>query len=333
MEKIFSEFTQADETTTRKYGGTGLGLPISRHFCRYMGGDIVVESEVAIGSTFFARFPVIVEKKTNLPIILDDDEVLSTQETLALIENAPTVLLIDDDKTVHDILTRQLNREGFNVINAHNAETGLASARDRQPDIILLDVMMPETDGWSVLSTLKNDDDLSDIPVVMLSMVKNKSLGLSLGASDYLTKPVSREKLTGVLWRYIPNKESNNYDILIVEDDEDTRDLFAKTVEKEGWQARTADNGKTGLEAVSEKKPDLILLDIMMPEVDGIEFLTQLRARAEWQSVVVIAVTAKILTNEEKEFLNQQTERMLKKGENTPSDIVAQIRQTLRQTQ
>lgn len=329
MMKIFNEFTQADESTTRKYGGTGLGLPISRHFCRLMGGNIEVDSEPEKGSRFIVRFPAIVIpplSKTS-PILAEEDRI-ATREVPAVSANATTVLIIDDDETIHDLLNRQLGREGYYVVHANSGIQGLELARDHHPDVILLDVMMPIMDGWSVLTALKQDASLSNIPVIMLSMMKNKTLGFSLGASDYLTKPVERNTLINTLRRFVKDKEEQTH-ILIVEDDASTRDLFRRTVIKEGWVAETAENGRVALEAVAEKVPDVILLDLMMPEVDGLTFLAEIRSQPELQSTAVIAVTAKVLTEQEKAFLNQEAQYTLHKGETEPMDIVAQIRQVL----
>lgn len=327
--RIFQEFTQADSSTTRKYGGTGLGLPISRHFAQLMGGDIIVKSEEGKGSSFTIRVPVHVQPKT------------ATGEIAAITGPIPdiagkveglTVLVIDDDLDVHELLNRQLSREGFRVISATSGEDGLKKAKDFHPTIIALDVLMPSMDGWAVLQSLKLDAELRDIPVVMLSIMNDKSLGFAMGANDYLTKPVDRNTLVSVLKRHLPAGNKNR-NILIVEDDSNTQDLFLRTAQREGWTGRAADNGKVGLERIKEQIPELILLDLMMPEMDGFEFLTELRKEEKWREIPVIVVTAKNLTDEDMASLSETAQRIVQKGEFTPTNLVAEIRRILQNQQ
>ena len=317
IERVFDQFTQADETTTRKFGGTGLGLPISRHFAEMMGGEIIVTSVEGEGSTFLVRIPMIVEKAQGSVAqkAMQTQIDTSTNEIGIIDADAPTVLVIDDDLTVHDLLIRQLQREGLQLITAANGQIGLEQARKLQPDIIILDVMMPELDGWAVLTELKEDAEVSHIPVVMLSMVDDKARGISLGASDYLTKPIERKKLINAIKSFITIENEKDCDVLILEDEAATRELFERNIEKQGWKARTAENGLIGLTLMKEKAPDIILLDLMMPEMDGLEFLAEIRKNTEWQHIPVIAVTAKTLTIEDKQQLNAQAQRVLAKAE------------------
>jgi signal transduction histidine kinase/CheY-like chemotaxis protein len=323
--RVFQEFSQADSSTTRKYGGTGLGLPISRHFAQVMGGDIIVKSETGKGSSFTIRVPVFVQAK------------IATGEIAAVTGPIPhlpdsvvglTVLVIDDDLDVHELLNRQLTREGFHVISATSGEDGLKKARDFQPTIIALDVLMPSMDGWTVLQSLKTDAVLSHIPVVMLSIMNDKSLAFAMGANDYLTKPVDRNTLVSVLKRHLPAGDKNR-SILIVEDDVDTQDLFLRAAQREGWTGRAAENGRIGLERIKEQIPELILLDLMMPEMDGFEFLTELRKVEAWRAIPVIVVTAKNLTDADLAQLSATAQRIVQKGNSTPTNLVAEIRRIL----
>jgi CheY-like chemotaxis protein len=188
---------------------------------------------------------------------------------------------------------------------------------------------MPQMDGWAVLSRIKSDDELRDIPVIMLSKLENKSLGFALGASDYLTKPVDRSNLISTLKRHKSKATMEKGKILIIEDDEDTRELLRRTAEREGWVATEAEDGLVGLNRLAQNKPDLILLDLMMPEMDGLQFLAEMRKHEAWRSIPVIVVTAKSLTDEEREWLSQGVERILQKADYRPDFLVHEIRQIL----
>ena len=223
---------------------------------------------------------------------------------------------------------RFCKRLSYNVISAYGGEEGLKAAGDAKPDIILLDIMMPTVDGWTVLSRLKADEGLRHIPVVVHSIVNDKARGFSLGATDYLSKPVDRKVLSTVLKRYAGNKH-HNFKILILEDDPDIQDIFRHTAEKQGWQVELATNGKIGLEKLQAQIPDIILLDIMMPEMNGLEFLATIRQRNEWSDIPVIVVTAKDLTEDDKAQLRGQAQRVIQKAVHTPSDLVHQIQEIL----
>ncbi|HEY9423147.1 MAG TPA: ATP-binding protein, partial [Thermoanaerobaculia bacterium] len=215
MGKLFQEFSQADASTTRNYGGTGLGLALSRRLCRMMGGDITVESEFGKGSTFTIHLPAEVRDPAVEPAHPGVTDLKVSEEDTS--EGANTVLVIDDDAAVRDLLQRYLRKEGFRVVSAGGGEEGLRLAGELCPDVITLDAMMPGMDGWAVLSHLKAAPELSDIPVVMLTMVDDKSLGYALGAADYLTKPIERQRLVSILEKY--RQDEYPCDVLIVDDD------------------------------------------------------------------------------------------------------------------
>jgi signal transduction histidine kinase/DNA-binding response OmpR family regulator len=323
--RIFQEFTQADESTTRRYGGTGLGLPISRHFCELMGGTISVTSEVGKGSTFSVQLPVAVKPLHDLNINPDYKDITRPNDP-SLPEDAPTVLVVDKDPTVHDLLVRQLGREGFRVLSAYSSEEAFKLARQHHPSLMTLDVLLPEIDGWQVLSQFKADPLLAMIPIVILSMGQDKSLGIALGAADYLTKPIDRHVLLSVVKRHLPQNSSSPYHVLILEDDPDTMELFRRASEREGWKPLLAENGRIGLDRLREKIPDIVLLDLMMPEMDGLEFLSEMRKNPDWKDVPVIVVTAKELSEAERQEVNQQVQRVLHKADYATYDLVEQIR-------
>ncbi len=322
VERIFAAFTQADPSTTRRYGGTGLGLAISQRFCHMMGGDISVHSAPGEGSTFTVWLPVEVAepRRDFLGFTLDQGQSLPAQKPVG----APTILVIDDDPTVHDLMRRFLGKEGFWVETAATGEAGLELARQLHPAAITLDVMMPGMDGWMVLSQLKADPTLADIPVIMVTMVDDKNLGYALGASDYLTKPIDRNRLTALLSKY--QCELAFCSVLLVEDDFAIREVMHRTLEKEGWGIVEAENGRVALERVAQNKPDLILLDLMMPEMDGFEFLTNLRQNLEWRSIPVVVITAMNLTPDDRLRLNGYVAQILQKGAYTREALLQEVR-------
>ena len=323
VHKLFQEFSQADASTSRKYGGTGLGLALSRRFARMMGGDITVESEPGKGSTFTMRLPAQVAEQKAEPV-----------STPLAVESVPSgasrVLVIDDEPTARDLMQRLLTSHGFNATSAANGADGLKLAKDLHPDAITLDVMMPGMDGWTVLTALKEDAATADIPVIMVSIVDEKNLGYALGAADYLTKPVERERLVAILNRY--RREPHQRPVLIVEDDAATRDMLRRNVEREGWQVTEAENGVVGLEQVAKNPPMLILLDLMMPEMDGFEFVVELRKNPAWQSIPVVVVTAKDLTQQDRARLTGYVDQLIQKGAYRREELIAEIRRLTEST-
>ncbi len=315
--RVFEAFAQAETSTASKYGGTGLGLPISRRFCQMMGGDITVASEFGKGSTFTVRLPVTMREAT-----ADAEPVPAESAT------AGTVLVIDDDDTARDIVRRSIVREGFHVLEAASGESGLALAREHHPDVITLDVLMPGMDGWSVLATLKGDPDLADIPVVMVSVVDDANLGFTLGASEYLTKPIDRERLAAVLKRHGHVRRASP--VLVVEDDAATRSMLRRVLEQDQWTVVEAENGRDGLDRVREQVPGLVLLDLMMPEVDGFEFLQALRSNGDAAGVPVIVITAKELTADDRRRLNGGVELIVQKGGHDGDDFVESVRRAVK---
>jgi signal transduction histidine kinase/DNA-binding response OmpR family regulator len=309
---LFQVFTQADASTTKKYGGTGLGLVITRSLCRAMGGDITVESTPGEGSTFTLRLPTVV-RETALEAAPPALPAPSAPVPVAR-PGQRVVLAIDDDPAVGDLLTRFLAREGYTASFATNGKEGLKLAREIGPQAIILDVMMPGMDGWATLNALKADPELSQVPVVLLTIVDDKSLGFALGASDYLLKPIDIPRLTAILKKYEDATQARS--ILVIEDDPDTRALLSRILQEQGWAVREAANGCAGLECLADRPSDLILLDLMMPEMDGFEFLLELRARAVGRSVPVIVLSALETTPEDQVRLlgNDHVAKVLRKG-------------------
>ena len=321
MDKLFQAFSQADASTTREYGGTGLGLAISRKFCQMMGGDITVESVFGEGSTFTIRLPAQVPE-------FDATQTLREEEMPARItpvpEGALTVLVIDDDPVVRDLMQRFLSKEGLRVVAAANGKEGLRLAKELRPDAITLDVLMPVMDGWTVLTALKADPALTEIPVIMITIVDEKQAGFALGVADYLTKPIDWKRLTAILQHYKSADATPR--VLVVEDDGRTRKMLRKRLEKQGWTVIESENGRVALERMAEGLPDLVLLDLMMPEMDGFQFVDRVRAREDWRSIPIIVITAKDLNEEDRQRLNGYVEGILQKGAYKPEELLREVR-------
>ena len=316
--KLFDTYTQAERSTSAKYGGTGLGLSISKHFAEMMGGGVEVTSEVGEGSTFSIFVPRVTEDQ-----IEEDD---SDIQNPALSEGDEYILLVDDDKATHDVVKRAIKKEGYTVYSAFDGDEGMEQARKAIPKLILLDVLMPGRDGWSVLKEIKNDVKLKDVPVVITSVLNEESLATSLGADDYMKKPIDRSFFINLVKRYITEKDQK---VLIVDDDENTRDLLAKIINSEGYLSIDAKNGEDALERAKEK-PDLIVLDLDMPRMDGFEFIEA--SRELGLNIPIVVFSGKDITAVEEKMLSKYTEGIVKK-ESKVEALVKEVNQILKPQQ
>jgi signal transduction histidine kinase/DNA-binding response OmpR family regulator len=313
--RLFQAFSQARSSTSREYGGTGLGLAITRHFCRLLGGDVTVESAPAQGSTFTMTLPAV------CPAARPEIATSSVRPRRA--GALATVLIIDDEKPAHELLERELAGAGYDILHAAGGREGLKLAKQARPDVITLDIIMPDLDGWSVLKALKADPELCDIPVVLVTIMRDRDLGFALGAADYLTKPLDREALMRVVGRHV--RGDGRAQILVVDDDPKTRDMLRRTLQKVGWTVAEAANGSEAMEALARANPALVLLDLMMPGMDGFEVLERLRGDETWREVPVIIITAKDLTADDVDRLNGRVVKVLQKGAYQRRDLVRDI--------
>ena len=330
--KLFQDFTQADASTTRKFGGTGLGLALTRRFCQMMGGDVTVHSVPGEGSVFTIKLPAVVSEAKPEAAVKAAETVNASAEITGgdgaePLPPASCVLVIDDDAVQRDLIQRFLSKEGFCVRTAAGGAAGLRLARQLRPVAITLDVMMPDMDGWSVLAALKTDADLRDIPVVMLTMVDDPERGFTLGAADYATKPVDRTRLAQLLKKYTcPHPPCP---VLLVEDDPATREVTRAILEKEGWKVSVAENGRMALECMERERPNVILLDLIMPEMDGFEFAAQVRRHPEWRSIPIVVLTARDLSDEERQRLNGYVETVIQNAGDSREVLLHQLRDLL----
>jgi signal transduction histidine kinase/CheY-like chemotaxis protein len=314
--KLFQAFVQVDSSTTRNYGGTGLGLTITQHFVKMMGGTIAVESEFGTGSTF--RFTI--------PAISRTDAVQDTMPQGDALEGAsgrPTVLVIDDEARARKFVSDAVRGAGFAVIEAGGGEEGLAKVRKLHPDAIILDVIMPGQDGWSVLREIKSDKALCNIPVILATVVADREMGLAFGAADHLIKPIDPQQLIDTLNAVAGEAR---HDVLIIDDDSATRELFRRVLIREGWRVREAADGRRGLEQLEAGRPTIIVLDLMMPNMDGFALLQAIKDRQDLADIPVVVVTSKDLTREELDWLGVRANEVVRKGTKGRTDLIAALK-------
>lgn len=308
--KLFQEFTQAESTTARRFGGTGLGLAITRKLARMMGGEVTVESEPNKGSVFTVQLPG------------GPEPIAAPSETVRPRSNS--ILVIDDDATARELIKDQLAAEGFDVVTAAGGLEGIKIAKELRPVAITLDVMMPDLDGWSVLAALRQDAQLADTPVIMVTILEEQRRGMALGAAGYLVKPIEREHLHHLLQKFRSTTSPTR--ILLVDDDFMQRERVRSWLDGQHWTITEAANGREALVRLQEGAPDLILLDLMMPEMNGFQLVAALQQNSVWRDIPVIVVTAHDLDAGERERLNFGVQSVLIKESFKPADLVARIR-------
>ena len=330
LDAIFEAFQQAEAGTARKYGGTGLGLAISRSICLLMGYDLIVESEMGKGSTF----TIVLGERARRPVRAPSEEESETEEVATPAREEVTVgevpstaprlrdfkvLVVDDEKDSRVLMAHYLEEFGCRVITATNGEEGIGAAREHMPDLITLDLMMPGMNGWEVLKHLKDDRELRRIPVVVVSIVAAEGRGRLLGAVDLVTKPFEREDLLRVLWRNLVRKRGGR--VLVVDDDPTTRAMLGEYLRGLGLEVVYASDGHQALDAIRLEAPDAVLLDLVMPVMDGMTFLERLRANPLHTGLPVLVLTAKELTHEERQELSDMASGVIFKDDSMADQL------------
>jgi signal transduction histidine kinase/CheY-like chemotaxis protein len=309
--RLFQAFSQADASTTKQYGGTGLGLAITKRFCEMLGGNIAVASTPGQGSTFTITLPNrgrVALAATPLP---------------EGAQHAPLVMIVDDDPNARDVLATTVRREGYRVIEATDGATALTLAHEWHPDVITLDVLMPRMDGWAVLTALKSDLDLAATPIVIVTVLEDRGIAISLGAAEFLTKPVARARLAATIRQHVYGSGV----VLIVDDEPESRQIARRHLDRLGWEVAEAEDGESALLWLSQNpRPAMILLDLLMPGMNGFAFLEETAKRAEWQDIPIVILTAMPLDAAERALLAGRTREVIAKG---ADDLARALRQVL----
>ena len=303
--KVFEEYTQAERSTSANHGGTGLGLPISKKFAEMMGGEVVLTSEEGVGSVFTLSVPRECAE-------YNEDDVDSNIINLDADDNL--VVLVDDDVAMHDLIKRTISKLNLTLIGATNSEKGMELIREVKPKLILLDVLMPGRDGWSLLKECKTDKELKEIPVIMISQLNQSNLAASLGANDYLTKPIDRSHFVNTVQRLL-GTGAKNQKVLVIDDDKDVRELLSRLLKDAGYRPIDARDGKEGLERTKDE-PALIILDLEMPRMDGFEFLDNyIKDVPEDKRAPVLVFSGKDLTDVQEDLLKERVVGLVKKDD------------------
>jgi CheY-like chemotaxis protein len=329
--RAFERFSQADQTTTRRFGGTGLGLALAKSITEALGGSIAVESAPGKGSTFAIELPARYESfaRQDAAPAAEEAGTFEQSDVAAADEHAgDAVLVVEDDPSARDFLTRALSRAGFEVVVAHDGPSGLAKAREIAPIAILLDVMLPGLDGWRVLRELRADPKTARIPVIVETVLDERHFAYALGAAGYLRKPISREDLTAAVGELAARADAGH--ALVVDDDREAVDLVAQMLERDGWTVSRAHDGAEALTEMERARPSLVLVDLLMPGMDGYAFIRRVRDNNAWDDVALVVLTADDIANSRIRNIASETSGVVQKGAAPLSDLVRDLRKFAR---
>lgn len=347
IQRLFQDFSQIDSSTSRKYAGTGLGLAISRRYCQMMGGEIQVQSHIGKGSIFTIMLPAGdaagVGESGTAQNVREVRELrskaahgqLTTREAPPQLQgerrdHLSRILVVDDDPEAREMLSRYLGKEGFLVYEAGSGEEAMELARNLHPDVITLDVRMPGMDGWEVLNELQAQAELAQIPVVMVSMEDANRKWFECGATEFITKPIDRNRLNSIVKRCV--RRGVTGPILVVDDNSNTRELVCRSLIEQGLSVTEAEDGVKALELISTQTPVLILLDLVMPNMNGFDFLERVRENEELASVPVVVMTALDLSAEDRQRLDKKNvEQIVEKGVDLRAEVLGQIRMHIKE--
>ncbi|UCD56390.1 MAG: response regulator, partial [Candidatus Hydrogenedentota bacterium] len=328
QQRIFQEFQQVDGSHARQYEGTGLGLALTKKLVELHGGSIWLESERGKGSSFYFTLPVTEKDMTEAlraPVAARETGLVESES--AGDGGRDVALVVEDDLHSFELISTYLEEAGYRVVHAVSGDQVLEAARSIHPAIITLDIILPGKDGWKVLQELKASPETSHIPVVITSVLQEEETGFSMGAADYIVKPVSRRQLLERLQRLRDARASGRIsNVLVVDDDREFMDLVGAMLESQSFSVDRAYTGLQGIEHASKRKPDLIFLELMLPDISGFDVIEFLKMEDNTKDIPIIIVTAKDLTDEQKRSLNGKIEAIAKKGQYGKHDFLNEIR-------
>jgi signal transduction histidine kinase/CheY-like chemotaxis protein len=325
IKRIFHEFQQVDTGANRKQQGTGLGLTLTRSFAALHGGDVTVQSELGKGSRFTIDLPV------GGPVVAPEKQPSLGGAEPKVDASQPLILVVEDDPASAELLARQIERVGFRTQNARSGAEAMAMAKANKPVAITLDIMLPDIDGWEVLTRLKRDDMTSDIPVIVVSVVDDPALGTALGALDYFVKPVEAKALVSRLNNFNFRQKSNGRQtrVLIVDDESANREWLKNVLEPAGFHVTLATGGRQAIKLTRSGKPDLIMLDLLMPDVNGFDVVEALSSSPATRGIPIMVLTAKNLTEADISQLNGHVSTILKRGSTGAVDLLGQLQRVM----
>lgn len=338
LAQLFQAFVQVDGSYSRKYEGTGLGLAMVKRLTELHGGTVVAESVPDKGSTFTVRLPYRKVEESGPDIAAPHPLALNHSATERATHHLPgnqLILIVEDDDQAAGLLRVQLEKNGYQTLRAATAEEGLIMARDSRPDLITLDILLPGMDGWQFLERIKAERELAGIPVVVISIVANQQKGFSLGAANVLQKPVSKEALLQSVFDLggLVMTKGRPLRILVVDDDPRAVEIASRHLEGAGNQVLRAYGGQEAIEIAQRERPDLVISDLMMPEVSGFDVVAGLRSDPETREIPVIILTAKIVTPEDRKILEGSVVRIVRKADFSPALFLADVKKAIARRQ